>query len=115
MADAASGRESYQRQAAQESGKTRAGYGASGLSLDSGSILDLIGDQSAEIQSGSADYTRQAAQENAKQRLAEGYYGQKKSLLYEQYEQQRKSSKKGTLLGSYDAWRSIASPLLELG
>lgn len=111
VVDATASRESYQRQAAQEAGRSRAGYGASGLSLESGSILELIGDKSAETQFHSAEFTRKAKQEADKQRLAEEYYGRKKSLLQEQYESERKNS---TLLGTYNTWRGALPSLLQL-
>lgn len=114
VAEASSGRESHQRGAALEAGKARTGHGASNLVLDSGSILELMAGQNADIQSESAEFTSRAAGEAAKQRLAEEYYGQKKSLLYERYGQARKNGKNSTLLGAPNTWRNALAPTLEL-
>ena len=102
MADAETSRRNYQREAAQEAGRARTGYGASGLGLDSGSILTLLAEQSAKTQSESADISAKAARSVAAQRQNEEYYAQKKNLLHEITRREQKK----TLLGGYGRWRN---------
>lgn len=113
MADAEASRRSYQRAAAQESGRSRAGYGASGLSLDSGSILSLLANQSAKAQSESYDISDKAARIADAQRQNEEYYAKRKNI----YHAMAKGEQKNTLLNGYGRWRNAlnsSSGLLEL-
>lgn len=105
MADSAARRENLQRAAALEGGKARAAYGASGLSLDRGSILDLIAEQAGQAQREAAQITEKATRDAAMHRQTEEYYGLKKDLLYSQYEQQRKNAAKSSLLFGGNNWR----------
>lgn len=105
MADGAAQRETLLRQAAQDSGRAITGYGASNLSLDSGSILSLIADQAANAQRDAANITRQTAQEVEQQRMNEEYYAGQKNYLHALYESNRKKAKKNTLVNNYNYWK----------
>lgn len=113
MADAESARRRQQIEAAGKAGRARAGYGASGLSLDSGSILALMADQNRKAQAEAASISDKAARGAATQRQNEEYYAKRKNL----YHSIAKGEQKSTLLGSSGLWRNAlqtSSGLLEL-
>lgn len=106
VANGVAAREKHQLQAAQEAGKARTGHAASNFALDSGSLLQLMADQTRQTQSESLDITRQTVQGVESQRLNEVYYGQKKDLLRQEYKHKHNKTASKTLLGGYNQFKS---------